>query len=249
MPGKRPVIGADYRLRVTSDAERRADWLSRRIGQEIRNGRRMRGWSQLELGARAGVPQTIVSRVERGWIRANIGLLCALTTAVGLDLNAQTFTTKGLRVRDERQLAFVRYIVDQSHSLWHPTIEARPTPDPSDSRAIDLVLASAIEVLAIEVERDLRDYQGEIRPDLAKRDLLASRESRPVRFILALPDNRRLREFIRDNEAIIARTLPGSSRQIWSCIGSGKPVGTDGVLWLPPTIGSTRRRSAVSPSG
>lgn len=223
-----------------NEADRRADWLSRRIGQEVRNSRRMRGWSQRELGERVGVPQTVVSRVERGWIGASIRLLCALTAAVGLDMNAQVFPSKGLRVRDERQLAYVRHVVDSAHALWHPTVEARVTPDPSDTRAIDLVLASAIEMLAIEVERDLRDYQGEVRPDLAKRDLLALHESRPVRFVLALPDNRRLRQFIRENEALVARTLPASSRHIWSCIRSGKPVGADGVLWLPPSIGSTR---------
>jgi transcriptional regulator with XRE-family HTH domain len=231
---------------MSSEAARRADWLSRRIGQEIRNGRRMRGWSQRELGERSGVPQTVVSRVERGWAGGSIGLLCALTAAVGLDLNAQVFPSKGIRVRDERQLAYVRHLIDQANPLWHPTIEARVTPDPSDNRAIDLVLASAIEMLAMEVERDLRDYQGEVRPDLAKRDLLASRESRPVRFILALPDTRRLRQFIRDNEALVARTLPAPSRHIWSSIRSGKPVGADGVLWLPPSIGS--RRTVVGAS-
>jgi hypothetical protein len=69
---------------------------------------------------------------------------------------------------------------------------------------------------------------------MLKRDLLAQRDSRPVRFILALPETRRLRLLVRDYRPLIDKTLPVRSRQIWSFIRTGKPVGGDGLLWLPP---------------
>ncbi len=227
---------------MNSEAQRRAAWLARRIGQEVRTTRQALGWTQLELSGRSGVSQSVVSRLERGSAEASIGVLCALTMPMGLELNARIFPANGVTVRDERQLNLVRYIVERASPLWQTRIEARVTPDPSDSRGIDLVLGSSLEILAIKVERDLADFQAQLRRNLAKRDMLATHESRPVRFILALPDTRRLRGIIRDNEALIARTLPVSSRRIWASIRAGRSVGSNGLLWLPAGVGSTRAR-------
>lgn len=219
---------------------RRADWLSRRIGLEIMGARRARGWSQRELADRAGVSQSIVSRVERGWTGASVELLCHLTTALGLDFSARVYPADGVMVRDERQLQLIRMIAARAGPVWRASVEAPVSPDPSDHRAIDLVLGSGVEVCAIEVERDLRDFQAQFRADLLKRDVLAQRESRPVRFILALPENRRLRTLMRSFAPVISMTLPASSRHIWACIHSGRPVGADGLLWLPSVRSSVR---------
>lgn len=222
---------------MSAEGSRRADWLARRIGQEVQTARRMVAWSQRELGARAGVAQSTISRVEHGSPHADIETLCRVTAALALDLNVRTFPSTQVRLRDEQQLARIGFITARASRLWHPQIEARVTPEPSDARAIDLVLASAVEVVAVEVEGDLADFQGQLRPDLAKRDLLAARESRPVRLVLAIPDTRRLRGIIREHESLVARVLPASSRQIWASIRSGRPVGADGLLWLPSAAG------------
>ncbi len=174
----------------------------------------------------------MISRLEGGWPGASVELICRATAALGLDFSARVFPSNTIRVQDEKHLGLVNAIVAAAHSAWHPTIEAQVSLDPSDLRAIDLLLASAIEVLAAEVERDLHNFQEQLRRDLAKRDLLADQESRPVRMILALPDTRRLRELVRDHHALIARTLPATSRHIWQCIREGRPVGADGLLWI-----------------
>ena len=121
-----------------------------------------------------------------------------------------------------------------SHVAWHPAIEAPASPDPADHRAVDLLLGSAVELCAIEIERDLDNIESQLHADQLKRDLLAQRDSRPVRFILALPETRRLRLLVRAFRPLIDRTLPVPSRHIWSAIRTGKPVGADGLLWLPP---------------
>lgn len=86
----------------------------------------------------------------------------------------------------------------------------------------------------------------QLRGDLLKRDLLQQRESRPVRFVLALPRTRRLREIVRANESVLRAALPLSSRQVWSALRSGRPLGADGLLWLPPTgVARLARRTAA----
>lgn len=152
---------------MNGEAERRAVWLSWRIGQEVQATRRTLGWSQRGLGVRAGVPQSTVWRIEHGSRHANIETLCRITTALALDLNVRAFPSTRVRIRDERQLARIGFITARASTLWHPQLEVRVTPDPADARAIDLVLSSAVEVVAVEVEGDLADFQAQLRRDLA----------------------------------------------------------------------------------
>jgi transcriptional regulator with XRE-family HTH domain len=227
-------------------AVERARWLARRIGLEIATARKARGWSQRELAARSGVSQSVISRTESGCPCADIALLTRLCLSVGLDFSPRAFPADGVLIRDERQTKLVGLLVDSAHQSYHASVEMRVGADPRDQRAIDLVLASAVEVWATEVERDIADLQMQLRGDLLKRDLLQQRESRPVRFVLALPRTRRLREIVRANESVLRAALPLSSRQVWSALRSGRPLGADGLLWLPPTgVARLARRTAA----
>jgi transcriptional regulator with XRE-family HTH domain len=228
---------------VEHQALERARWLAKRIGQEVATARKAHGWSQRELAERAAVSQSAVSRVERGWPEASIELMTRLCMMVGLDFSARAFVADGVVIRDERQMTYVALIVARAHAAYHPTIEMPVGSGPGDRRAIDLVLASAVEVWATEVERDLADFQMQLRADQLKAEQLAQREARPVRFVLALPATRRLREIVLTHEPVVRAALPASSRQIWACLRAGRPLGSNGLLWLPPTMPSTRSPS------
>lgn len=109
---------------MNGEAERRAVWLSWRIGQEVQATRRTLGWSQRGLGVRAGVPQSTVWRIEHGSRHANIETLCRITTALALDLNVRAFPSTRVRIRDERQLARIGFITARASTLWHPQLES-----------------------------------------------------------------------------------------------------------------------------
>jgi transcriptional regulator with XRE-family HTH domain len=156
-------------------ADERAEWLSRRIDQEIHSARKACGWSQRELAARAGVDQSAVSRVERGWTRVSVALLSRLTVELALDFSARVYPADDVVLRDERQLRQVGLIVARKGAAWHASLEARVGVDSRDHRAIDIMLATALEVWAVEVERDLSNFQEQLRGDLLKRDRLAHR--------------------------------------------------------------------------
>ncbi|HET7636085.1 MAG TPA: helix-turn-helix transcriptional regulator [Candidatus Limnocylindria bacterium] len=215
-------------------AQERAEWLSRRIGREIATARRAHGWSQRELARRAGVSQAAVSRAERGSTRCHIGLLSLVCMTSGMELSVRAFVGEDAPLRDERQLALIDSIVKRLPAAWHVALEVRVGDDPRDHRAIDAVVSSAVEVCAVEVERDLSDFQAQLRADLAMRDLLQRRETRPVRFVLAIPDTRRLRAVVRAHQPAVLASFPITSRRAWAALRTGRPIGGDALLWLPP---------------
>jgi transcriptional regulator with XRE-family HTH domain len=222
----------------------RARWLARRIGLEIATARKARGWTQEQLAERTRTSQSAVSRLERGWPEASIELLTGVCRGVGLDFTLKAFPADGVVIRDERHAALVGLVVARAHPSFHRSLEVRVGAGPADRRAVDIVLASSVEVWAMEVERDVADLQLELRTDQLKVEALAEREARPVRLILALPDTRRLRDMVRRHEAVMRSVLPASSRRVWACLRSGGELGSNGLLWLPPGASSRRQNTA-----
>lgn len=195
---------------------------------------------------RAASSQSAVSRIERGWPEASVELLTRVCRAVGLDCTVKAFPADGVVIRDEKHASLVGVVVGRAHPSFHRSLEVGVGTDPADRRAIDIVLASSVEVWAVEVEREIADLQLELRTDQLKVEALARRESRPVRLILALPDTRRLRDIVRRHEAVIRSALPASSRRVWACLRSGSELGSNGLLWLPPRAAI---RNKPAPSG
>jgi hypothetical protein len=125
---------------------------------------------------------------------------------------------------------------------WHAQLEVPVSS--TDRRAADLVLEGPLEVLHIEIERRLVDFQAQLRSATLKRDALAARTTRPVRLILVIPDRRSSRQLVADLASLLARTMPIASRRIRRCLVTGDSVGGDGILFWPMT-GS--RRPGLTP--
>ncbi|MBO1031158.1 helix-turn-helix transcriptional regulator [Tessaracoccus sp. SD287] len=56
------------------------------VAEAIRRSRRARGWSQAELGDRAGLSRPTVARLERGIEGLSLGNLMKVTEVLGLRL-------------------------------------------------------------------------------------------------------------------------------------------------------------------
>jgi hypothetical protein len=122
-------------------------------------------------------------------------------------------------------------IVQAAAKTWRPRMEV--PVDPSGARAADLVLDSATEVLHIEIERSPVDLQAQIRAAQLKREMLAERDRRHVRLVIALPATSSNRQRLREVADLVGRTLPLRSPYIWHAIRTGAEVGGDGVLLVP----------------
>lgn len=202
-----------------------------RFARELVAARAVAGLTQREVAGRARVSQSLISLIETGRTMPTLARMHRLATATGHDLSIRLFPGGGVRLRDSGQLAVADQIRATTHASWRIRLEV-PVGIPPDRRAADLVLEATDELVAIEVERALLDFQAQFRAAQLKRAALAERSGRSVRLVMALPDTRRNRAVTETHRSILETALPISSRSIWASLRSGRPVGGDGLLWV-----------------
>jgi transcriptional regulator with XRE-family HTH domain len=202
-----------------------------RFSRELVAARAVAGLTQREVARRAGVSQSLVSLLETGRAIPSLGRMHRLAAATGHDLSIRLFPGSGVRLRDSGQLAVADQIRAATHASWRIRLEV-PIGAQPDRRAADMILETAAELVAVEVERVLLDFQAQFRAAQLKRATLAERSGRSVRLVMALPDTRRNRAVIEAHRSILETALPTPSRRIWASLRSGSPVGGDGLLWV-----------------
>lgn len=153
----------------------------------------------------------------------------ALAEAVGLDLVLRAYPGRPPSLRDTGQLGLVRKIVARVHPSIKPTIELAVG---SNGASVDLALFGADEIVCVEVERRIVDFQEQYRRAVRKRDVVAAMHQRPVRLVMAIEDLRRNRSAVEPHLELIRKALPAGSREILTSLGRGSPVGRDGLLWI-----------------
>jgi transcriptional regulator with XRE-family HTH domain len=214
-----------------------------RFAAELRIAAASAGATQRQIAARAGVAQSLVSRVSTGLVVPDLAVADALTTAVGHLLTITLVPSKGLRLRDSGQLRLADTIKSQAHHRWRVQLEL-PVGRPPDLRAADLVLEQPAEILDIEIERWLRDFQAQLRRAQLKRLALAERLERPVRLVLAVRDSATTRRIVSEHTPLIRTAFPVSPRRVWAAIRTGELLGGDALIWVRPLARALDARGA-----
>jgi hypothetical protein len=155
--------------------------------------------------------------------------LVAASDAVGLDLVCQTYPGRPPGLRDSGQLAIAQHLRDLAHASWHVTLEE---PAGDHGEAVDLVFWGPMEIIAVEVERLLIDWQSQARRWSAKRAWLAARHARPVRLVIVVSDAPRNRAAVRPFSDLIGRTLSAGTRSVIQALRTGSALGGDGLCWV-----------------
>jgi transcriptional regulator with XRE-family HTH domain len=218
-----------YRSKRADIGRQRSRELIAYFGRELRVSRVSNGLTQEQVARLAGVSQGLVSQAERGLVACGMDVMCRLAAAAGTDLSLKLFPTSTVSLRDSGQLHDAETIVNEADRSWRARMEV-PV---GGGRAHDVVLDRSDEVVAIEIERAFVVMEAQARRALVKRDALAERESRAVRLVLAVPDTERTRALVREHADFMFRSFPVPSRAIWRAIRVGRPVGGDGILFVP----------------
>ena len=218
------------------DARRRANRQAERYGADVRNARADRGLTLRQVGLRAGVSPDTARRVEHGDAGAELDTLCAVGAAVGLDLVLQAYPANPPSLRDSGQLIVAQFLCSAAHPSWKAELEV---PAGDHGEAIDVGLFGAREIIDIEVDRLILDWQRQHRRNALKRDYLAARHRRPVRLVMAIEDTARNRTAVAPHLPLIREALPAGTREVLRAMRSGEPLGRDGLIWI--------RRSRISP--
>ena len=208
---------------------RRARVQAERAGEEIANARATHGWTRAEVSRRAGVSADTERRVESGDPAVQLDTLCAINEVVGLDLVIRMYPARQPSLRDTGQLALAERLVALADPAWTSALEV---PAGDRGEAADVAFYGATEILHMEIERLVTDFQDRYRRCAAKRDWIAARHQRPVRLVMAIQDTARNRHALAPHLDFIRSVLPSGSRETLGALRSGRPLGRDGLVWL-----------------
>lgn len=224
---------SDRRRRGTGRAERQAT----AIGADIALTRARFGWTWADVGRRAGVAPVTCARIERGDRGVQLNTLCAIGEAVGLDVVLRVYPGRGPSLRDRGQLLIAQHLCSIVDSRWQARIEAAAG---DHGEAVDVMFLGPTEIIAVEIDRLLLDYQERHRRNDQKRRWLAERHQRPVRLVMVVEDSPRNRRAVEPHSELIRTVLPRTTRQVLTSLRTGEPLGGDGLMWI--------RRRALPPA-
>ena len=208
----------------------RLRFISARFGAELRIARMAAGLTQEQLATRAAVSQSLVSSAEAGEPGLSLAVRCRMVAATGHELALKLYPAGSIPLRDSGQLRIAQAIAGAANGAWHTRFEVPTGPGPM--RAADMVLEARDEVIHIEIERKLVDFQAQFRAAEIKRTSLAATYSRPVRLVIAIPETQAIRNAVSAHADVIGRALPVRSRAIWRAIRGGESLGGDGLLFV-----------------
>jgi transcriptional regulator with XRE-family HTH domain len=194
------------------------------VAHEIRSARLDRALSLRAVGRATGQSHSTVSRIERG-LAPHVTLLqlSRLSAVVGLELSVRCFPG-GQPIRDAAQVALLARFKGRLHSsiTWAAEV---PLPRPGDPRAWDALLTGTGWRFGVEAETAPRDGQA-----LARRLELKRRDGEVDGVILALPNTRRTRLFLREFAMTVADNFPVAGERALELLGAGVSPGASAVV-------------------
>ena len=213
-----------------------------RVGQGIRALRRRRGWRQLDLGAIAGVSQSLVSLIERGHVgRVSVRTLRVVAAAVDAEFVAELRWRGGAldRLLDERHAALAGAVVRELRRLgWRVEVEVSFSHF-GERGSIDILAfhAATGSLLVIEIKTQLTsleetlrrvDVKARLAPEIARERFGVA--PRSVSRLIVLPRSATTYRQIDRHAAVLDTVLPvrGAAIRTWL----RAPVGRLAGLWV-----------------
>ncbi len=218
------------------------------ISGDLRDARLERGVSQRALAAAAGIDHATVSRVEAGQAELPLRRLVALATALGMEPNIRLYPAAGPRIHDRVSAPIADALLRVAHPRWVPRLEV-PVAVPARG-VIDIVLADrqANDVVATEVQGQLRRVEQQVRWAAQKADSLPSAPGWPwtvgpssVSRLLVLRSTPETRALVRGLPDLFRAACPVAERDAWHALtGDGVRWPGNALLWAEVHGGRAR---------
>jgi transcriptional regulator with XRE-family HTH domain len=144
-------------------ARRLATGIHVSLGVDIRRLREDVALTRRLLADAAGIDVTFLRRIEEGRARASHDTYARLAAALGADLTSRLYPNTGPSIRDRFQAPILESLLHLLHHRWQPFPEVA-VRNPARGW-IDVVLhaAHAGEVVATEIQSDLRRVEQLLR--------------------------------------------------------------------------------------
>jgi transcriptional regulator with XRE-family HTH domain len=228
-----------------------------RIGLALRSLRRRRGWTQAQLGARASVSQSAVSRAERGDAAdLTVRTLARIASALGARVTMQIlFQGAALdRLLDATHAGLVNEVVTLLRAGGWEAVPEATFSAYGERGSIDVLAfhPATGSLLVVEVKSVVPDMQAmlagvdrkvRLAPAIARERGWAPRN---VSRLLVLPEDRTARRRVATLEATFDQAFPARTVAARRWIAS--PVGVlAAILFLPSSQRTTGRHRLGRP--
>jgi transcriptional regulator with XRE-family HTH domain len=240
MPGVR-------RTRLAVDATSRTREQRLKIGAEIRAMRERRGWTRIDLAARAGVGRMVVSRTERGITNLDLDVL----QRIGLALDRPLLVTFGRDVLqapvDAGHLAVQELVLRLGRPAGYTGAFELATRSTEPWRSVDIGLASEAghRMILVECWNTFGDVGAAARSTNRKASELEALAiarwgvTARVGVVWVVRSTARNRALLQRYPEVFAARFPGSSREWVAALTSGSaPPRAAGLVWTD--VGATR---------
>lgn len=215
---------------------------------DLREARLDRGISLRALARATGIHHSVLSRFENEELDPTFECLTRWAAALGLDPSLRLFPSTGPRIYDRWSAPMTNALLAVAHARWRRRLEVGVTRP--DRGVIDLVLTAAgtRDVVATEIQGQLRRVEQQLRWAGQKADSLPSavgwpwevREPRVGR-LLVLRSTSETRALIRGLPELFRAAYPAPEAAAWRALASqDEPWPGNAMLWAEMSGGRAR---------
>jgi len=222
--------------------------LAHDLAAELRQARLDRGISQRDLAIAACADHTLVSRIERGVVEPTLETVIALATALGVEVSVKLFPAIGPRIHDRVSAPITDALLGIAHPRWTPQLEVFVLA-PANG-VIDVVFGErrASEVVATEIQGQLRRVEQQLRWAGEKADSLPSAKGWPwtdgpprVSRLLVLRSTTETRALVRGLPELFRAAYPAAEADAYRALTSpAQPWPGNALLWAEASGGMAR---------
>lgn len=222
--------------------------LIRGLADEIHRARLDRGVTQRALAAAAGIDHALLSRIEAGRCEPTLTTLVALATALGMEASIRLFQTVGPRIHDRVSAPITDALLGAAHPRWSPRLEVFVTKPARGVIDVALIDPRAGDVVAAEVQGQLRRVEQQLRWAGQKADSLPSARDWPwtdraprISRLLVLRSAASNRALVRDLPDLFRAAYPLPEADAWQSLTSPSlPWPGNAMLWADVAGGKAR---------